>query len=112
MVIQNPKRRRVILFPVGSIVRVATCQGNVREKQNFLQVREKSWNLEKMLGNFVMSCHGICYDIFLDYYLWILGMWWDCPYRSGTVNSNTINSKFHLIRSFFEIFDRFLSFHV
>ena len=25
-------------------------------------------------------------------------------YRSGTVNSNTVNSKFHLIRSFFEIF--------
>ena len=33
-------------------------------------------------------------------------------YRSGTVNSNTVNSKFHLIQSFFEIFDRFLSFHV
>ena len=33
-------------------------------------------------------------------------------YRSGKVNSNTVNSKFHLIRSFFEIFARFLSFHV
>ena len=33
-------------------------------------------------------------------------------YRSGTVNSNTVNSKFHLMRSFFEIFARFLSFHV
>ena len=33
-------------------------------------------------------------------------------YRSGMVNSNTVNSKFHLIRSFFEIFARFLSFHV
>ena len=33
-------------------------------------------------------------------------------YGSGTVNSNTVNSKFHLIRSFFEIFARFLSFHV
>ena len=33
-------------------------------------------------------------------------------YRSGTVNSNTVNSKFHLIQSFFEIFARFLSFHV
>ena len=32
--------------------------------------------------------------------------------RSGTLNSNTVNSKFHLIRSFFEIFARFLSFHV
>ena len=33
-------------------------------------------------------------------------------YRSGTVNSNTVNSKFHLIRNFLEIFARFLSFHV
>ena len=33
-------------------------------------------------------------------------------YRSGTVNSNTVNSKFHLIRSFFEIFATFLLFHV
>ena len=33
-------------------------------------------------------------------------------YRSGTINSNTANSKYHLIRSFFEIFARFLSFHV
>ena len=33
-------------------------------------------------------------------------------YRSGTVNSNTVNLKFHLIRSFFEIFVRFLSFDV
>ena len=29
-------------------------------------------------------------------------------YRSGMVNSNTVNSKFHLILSFFEIFARFL----
>ena len=60
--------------------RVATCQGNVREKQNFLQVREKSGNFERMSGNFghlthvrelsgnfVMSCQGIvrefCHDI-------------------------------------------------
>ena len=33
-------------------------------------------------------------------------------YRSGTVNSNTVNSKFHLIRSFFEILAGILSFHV
>ena len=33
-------------------------------------------------------------------------------YRSGTVNSNMVNSKFHLIRSSCEIFARFLSFHV
>ena len=33
-------------------IRVATCQGKVREKQNFLQVRELSGNFEKMSGNY------------------------------------------------------------
>ena len=33
-------------------------------------------------------------------------------YRSGMVNSKMVNSKFHLIQSFFEIFAKFLSFHV
>ena len=33
-------------------------------------------------------------------------------YRSGTLNSNTVNSKFHLIRTFFEILAKILSFHV
>ena len=37
--------------------RVATCQGNVREKQNFLQVWEKSRNFEKMSGNFDHMTH-------------------------------------------------------
>ena len=29
---------------------------------------------------------------------------WVSRYRSGTVNSNMVNSKFHLIRSYCEIF--------
>ena len=33
-------------------------------------------------------------------------------YRSATVKSNTVSSKFHLIRSLFEIFAKFLLFHV
>ena len=33
-------------------------------------------------------------------------------YRSGTVNSNTVNSKFHLIQSYCDYLARFLSFHV
>ena len=34
-------------------------------------------------------------------------------YRSGMVNSNTVNSKFHLIRIFYEVsVNIFLSFHV
>ena len=36
----------------SGLIRVATCQGKVREKQNFLQVRELSGNFEKMSGNF------------------------------------------------------------
>ena len=38
---------------ICDFLRVATCQGKVREKQNFLRVRELSGNFEKMLGNFV-----------------------------------------------------------
>ena len=37
---------------ISPVLRVATCQGKVREKQNFLQVRELSGNFEKMSGNF------------------------------------------------------------
>ena len=33
-------------------------------------------------------------------------------YRSGTVNSNTVNSKFHLIRSYCEYLATILSFYV
>ena len=33
-------------------------------------------------------------------------------YRSGKVNLNTVSLKFHLIRSFFDFFATFLSFHV
>ena len=33
-------------------------------------------------------------------------------YNAGTLDSNMVNSKFHLIRSFFEILARILSFHV
>ena len=40
------------IFLTNSFYRVATCQGKVREKQNFLQVRELSGNFEKMSGNF------------------------------------------------------------
>ena len=59
--------------------RVATCQENVRGKQNVLWIREKSGNFEKMSGNFdhlthvrelsgnfVMSCQGIVRKFFHD----------------------------------------------
>ena len=45
-----------VTYPIAKLFvyfnRVATCQGKVREKQNFLQVRELSGNFEKMSGNF------------------------------------------------------------
>ena len=44
---------------------------------------------------------------------YLQGVYHGCyKYRSGTVNSNTVNSKFHLIRSCCEYLARFLSFHV
>ena len=42
----------------------------------------------------------------------IFDKWSRYKYRSGTANSNTVNSKFHLIRSLDQVFARFLSFHV
>ena len=51
-----------------TLFRVATCQGKVRKKQKFLQVRELSGNFEKMSGNFgyltnVREMSGnFCYD--------------------------------------------------
>ena len=42
---------------VTSKIIVATCQGNVGEKQNFLQVRENSGNFEKNVGNFGHLTH-------------------------------------------------------
>ena len=48
---------------------------------------------------------------FLLYVLNIIGVHL-FMYRLGTVNSNTVNSKFHLIRSCCEYLARFLSFHV
>ena len=57
---------------------------------------------------YILSTAFGCIFLAMNHTEWILIL----IYRSGTVNSNTVNSKFHLIRSFFEIFARFLSFHV
>ena len=73
-------------------------------------------NTEIVLFNLVYlnNARAICYDgenIIYNSFSWnhvfVIN-----KYRLGTVNSNTVNSKFHLIRSFCEIFARFLSFHV
>ena len=65
--------------------------------------------------NLIQSVHETCHS------------WWFCikgypncseyqcqmvSYRSGSVNLNMVNLKFHLILSFFEIFATSLSFHV
>ena len=49
---------------VGTIILVALCQGKLREKQNFLQVRELSGNFEKMSRNFVhlTNVREFCHD--------------------------------------------------
>ena len=77
------------------------------------------WRLIKSKLN-VIRYHLICVNIKLhngflltvymskgskDYVMYTI-------YRSGTVNSNTVNSKFHLIRSCCKYLARFLSFHV
>ena len=55
--------------------------------------------------------NNVTFFIFLSFKVWFWD-WKFMEYRSGTVNSNMVNSKFHLIQSLFEIFARFLSFHV
>ena len=53
-VLQKIFKKEFSVLPSNrEIVRVATCQGKVREKQNFLQVRELPGNFEKMSGYFV-----------------------------------------------------------
>ena len=51
---------------------------------------------------------SVCSIVDLDctklFFSWAQKSCYETVYRSGTVNSNTVNSKFHLIRSFFEIF--------
>ena len=55
-----------------------------------------------MTNSYANNCHSIvCYFPILV-----------SSYRLGTVNSNTVNSKFHLIQSFFDFLARFLSSHV
>ena len=79
------------------------------KKLNFLHSQGQWvtwWNYHYLICEYVILCYW--WNSFFDH-IWHSRV---MPYRSGTVNSNTVNSKFHLIRSFFEIFARFLSFHV
>ena len=46
--------------------------------------------------------HWKYFDHLQFLYMFKLTLWFS--YRSGTVNSNTVSSKFHLIRSYYEIF--------
>ena len=75
------------------LVEVVKSCGSVREPKG-----EFARTLHRLLG--VRNQRGVQYTHVVH------------QYRSGTLNSNTVNSKFHLIRSFFQIFARFLSFHV
>ena len=53
-----------------------------------------------------ISSDIICHITSLDV-ICLYGIGFIC-YRSGTLNSNTVNSKFHLIQNFFEILARIL----
>ena len=79
---------------------------------DFAKFCEKLHDIEKILGR--GGVHAGCappksttglYSIYLSFTIF-----W-C-YRSGTVNSNTVNSKFHIIRSYCEYLARILSIHV
>ena len=63
-------------------------EGEIDNNQNVLTINESSIWTWLQINNLEL-CVG-----------WISKIY----YRSGTVNSNTVNSKFHLIRSYYEIF--------
>ena len=65
-----------------------------------------------LLLNSFISANIILGKLYSQMKFYITSFCSHLTYRSGMLNSNTVNSKFHLIRSFFEIFARFLSFHV
>ena len=70
-----------------------------------LGIQQLSWF--KMVWSDSLPCHYCPINYLIKPHSQFLSI-----YRSGTFNSNTVNSKFHLIRSFFEILARILSFHV
>ena len=53
-----------------------------------------------------------CVNLDRTHFLQIQDLLQKEQYRSSTANSNTVNSKFHLIRSLDEDLARFLLFHV
>ena len=87
----------------------------------FTQTRLEAWGFIKEMWHLIIL-HIFLFIIILLFewflfkntvlYFTVCFFFLKLIYRSGTVNSNVVNSKFHLIRSFCEIFARFLSFHV
>ena len=84
----------------------------LREAAKFVHANSKSKFATKYLGLTLAEINGR--DVFS-----VLKLWRDAmPYQGskqvqvGLSNSNTVNSKFHLIRSLDQDFARFLSFHV
>ena len=75
-----------------------------------LVIRSVAQAKRKLVEIYEIEANTGCRDHYVTRF--IMNMMNISQYRSGTVNSNTVNSKYHLIRSFFEIFARFLSFHV
>ena len=129
---QNLKRARSVSFPSwNSLLPPANvCDGYVfiRVCQSFCSHGGRAWPGGMHGRGGGMHAHDkprvCCQDWWLirstftvigPYLIYFLNrMNNDLPmkYRSGKVNSNTVNSKFHLIRSYCEILAKILSFHV
>ena len=86
------------IFSLGPIQNSLVKNWNINNFHNpnkYLQINFYNYNINLLLSLTKQSQLSTC-----------------IYYRLGTLNSNTINSNFHFIWSFCEIFARFLLFHV
>ena len=81
-----------------------TMHFSIVSLENFFLGKSQFW-INRIIGLTVYDLYQFLCDGIIFHTIHL-------KYRSGMLNSNTVNSKFHLIQSFFEIFARFLLFHV
>ena len=100
---------------LSEVISFHHLQHHVNSHVNFMSNLRKLEITINFNGNFCHLCGeithylvGECHLNLHRYHKKII----EKNYRSGTLNSNTVNLKLHLIPSFGEIFARFLSFHV
>ena len=105
----------IALLAVQSTAQTFSCNAIF-----FINTSDNAWYNQSSLANFsIIASNALViqlnlgnyfpkkvktYNSFVFFY-WIMKRMIRIPkYRSGTVNSNTVNSKFHVIRSYCEIF--------